>query len=305
MSQRVRSEVVTITPFRIPPVPDCRLAQAYIRQFVRSAAIGGFEPVVFNSRGCADSPVTSPKFYSASYTGDIRFVVNELRARFPNRKMYAAGWSLGANILVNYLAEEGDGCTLASAASIGNPFDLVLCSQNLERPGLYRLYDSKLAANLRRIFNRHVALFRGMDKSNSGLDVELATRARTVREFDEAITAPSFGHRDADAYYRSAGSAQVIHKVRTQLLCVQASDDPISLLEAIPTEAIGANDRCALIVTDGGGHIGWACGGTGGSLLGMESQLIDRIVLDFWKQDDHNSVHGPPAAAIDSSGHTV
>ena len=232
----------------------------------------------------------------------MRFVVNELRARFPRREMYAAGWSLGANILVNYLAEEGDACTLTAAASIGNPFDLVLCSRNLEKPGVYRLYDSKLAASLRTIFNRHAALFRGMTRENSGLDVDLAMRARTVREFDEAITAPSFGHRDADAYYRSAGSAQVMHKVRTRLLCVQASDDPISLLEAIPREAIEKNDNCALIVTPGGGHIGWACAGTGGALLGMETRLVDRLVLDFWKPPrrrggGHNSAAQEPAAA--------
>ena len=127
---------------------------AYVRHFVLSAAKKGFTPVVFNARGCAESPVTTPKFYSASYTGDLRFVINTLRLRFPDSMLFAVGWSLGANILINYLAEEGDKCCVTAAASIGNPFNLEMCSKNLERPGIYKIYDGKLAQSLRTIFNR-------------------------------------------------------------------------------------------------------------------------------------------------------
>ena len=124
---------------------------------------------------------------------------------------------------------------------------------------------------------RHVSLFRDANQ----LDVELAQRATTVREFDEAITAPSFGHRNADAYYRTAGSAQRIDKVKIPTLCIQASDDPISLYEAIPFEAIENSQNLALIVTQGGGHLGWMCGSSGG-ILGMEATFIDDTVIDFW-----------------------
>ena len=255
-------------------------SDAYVRSFVVSAAKAGFTPVVFNARGCADSPVTTPQFYSASYTGDARLVVRTLRERFGQRKkIFAAGWSLGANILVNYLAEEGNASTLTSAASIGNPFNLTMCSSNLAQPGIYRVYDTKLASSLRKIFSKHIALFR----DDRTIDMDLATRAQTVRDFDEAITAPSFGHKNADAYYANSCSANVIHKVDTRLLCIQAANDPISLEAAIPFDDIEENPRTDLILTEGGGHIGWLCSESGG-WLGMEGTLIDRLVLDHWKQ---------------------
>lgn len=54
--------------------------------------------------GTSDSPVTTPQFYSASYTGDTRRVTNHLAEQFPSSPLVAVGWSLGANILLKWVA---------------------------------------------------------------------------------------------------------------------------------------------------------------------------------------------------------
>lgn len=54
-----------------------------------------------NSRGCAKSAVTSTILYNARATWDIRQVVKWLRKTFPNRPLFAIGYSLGGNILTN------------------------------------------------------------------------------------------------------------------------------------------------------------------------------------------------------------
>eukprot|EP01018_Ginkgo_biloba_P020075 Gb_02180 [translate_table: standard] len=77
----------------------------YVRHMLLRARRHGWHGVVFNSRGCADSPVTSPQFYSASFTEDLRQVVKHVAVHFPESNMYAIGWSLGSNILVRYLGE--------------------------------------------------------------------------------------------------------------------------------------------------------------------------------------------------------
>ena len=41
---------------------------------------------------------------------------------------------------------------------------------------------------------------------------------------------------------------------------LQAADDPIAPENAIPYDALGANPKCTLVVTPGGGHLGWAAG---------------------------------------------
>ena len=77
------------------------------------------------------------------YNRDIREVVPQVRARFPSAPLFAIGWSLGANILVNYLGEEGAAgrpAPLDAAASMCNPFDLVACDRALET-GMVRRPD--------------------------------------------------------------------------------------------------------------------------------------------------------------------
>ncbi len=62
---------------------------------------GGWEACVVNARGCALSPVTSKILFNARATWDVRQMVKWLRKRFPNRPLFAIGFSLGANILIN------------------------------------------------------------------------------------------------------------------------------------------------------------------------------------------------------------
>jgi predicted alpha/beta-fold hydrolase len=109
---------------------------AYVQQFVHLLRRAGLRPVCFNSRGCAGSPVTAPQFYSASWTGDLRAIVPHVAAAHPGARLLAAGWSLGANILCNYLGEEGLASRpahITAAISFCNPFALDVCDKALER----------------------------------------------------------------------------------------------------------------------------------------------------------------------------
>lgn len=62
---------------------------------------GGWEACVVNSRGCAMSKITTGVLYNARATWDVRQTVKWLREKFPNRSLFAIGFSLGANILTN------------------------------------------------------------------------------------------------------------------------------------------------------------------------------------------------------------
>lgn len=56
--------------------------------------------IAFNARGCARSKVTSSTYWSAEQTTDIAVCIEFLAKKFPNRRLVAIGFSLGANILV-------------------------------------------------------------------------------------------------------------------------------------------------------------------------------------------------------------
>lgn len=54
---------------------------SYVRHMVGAASMNGMRAVVFNSRGTSDGVVTSPQFYSASYTGDMRSASSTAKAK--------------------------------------------------------------------------------------------------------------------------------------------------------------------------------------------------------------------------------
>ncbi|KAK1438561.1 hypothetical protein QVD17_04370 [Tagetes erecta] len=246
---------------------------SYIRHMVLRATKKGWRVVVFNSRGCGHGPVTTPQFYSASFLGDISEVVEHVSSRYPEANIYAAGWSLGANILVNYLGQESAGCRLSGAVSLCNPFNLVVADEDFSK-GFNKVYERALSSSLRRIFKKHALLF---EEIGGEYNIPAAANCKSVREFDEALTRVSFGFKSVDDYYSKSGSADSIQYVCKPLLCIQAENDPIAPARGIPREAIKVNPNCMLIVTPEGGHLGWVAGDE----APFGSPWTDPVVMDF------------------------
>mmetsp|Transcript_14804 Transcript_14804/g.48502 ORF Transcript_14804/g.48502 Transcript_14804/m.48502 type:complete len:516 (-) Transcript_14804:72-1619(-) len=233
---------------------------SYIKYFLGAARKLGYRGVVFNSRGCASGPVTTPQLYSASFTDDVRAIMRMLRERHGHeRQIFAIGWSLGANILANYLGEDGEEAPLDAAAVLCNPWDLALCDRFLEETRIGRkVYNPFMADGLRRLVVPNASLFRGLEP----FDIDRALTAETVREFDDAITRISFGFETVDDYYVYSGSCHRVANVGVPTLCLNADDDPVSAYDAIPHAALLANPNCTSVVTPGGGHLGWIAGET-------------------------------------------
>ncbi|XP_058104914.1 embryogenesis-associated protein EMB8 [Magnolia sinica] len=245
----------------------------YVRHMLVRARSKGWRVVVFNSRGCADSPVTTPQFYSASFTEDLRQVVKHVGSRYPQSNLYAVGWSLGANILVRYLGQESNNCPLSGAVSLCNPFNLVIADEDF-RKGFNIIYDKALSRALCKIFKKHALLFEDMDGE---YNIPLAANARSVREFDDGLTRVSFGFKSVDDYYFYSSSSLSIKDVCTPLLCIQAANDPIAPSRGICRDDIKENPNCLLIVTPKGGHLGWVAGDE----APFGAPWTDPVVMEF------------------------
>ncbi|KAL0446530.1 UNVERIFIED_CONTAM: Embryogenesis-associated protein [Sesamum latifolium] len=245
----------------------------YVRHMLLRARSKGWRVVVFNSRGCGNSPVTTAQFYSASFLGDISEVVEHVGNRYPSANLYAVGWSLGANILVRYVGQESFSCPLAGAISLCNPFNLIIADEDF-RKGFNIVYDKALANALCKIFRRHALLFEDI---GGEFNIPLAANAKSVREFDDGLTRVSFGFKSVDDYYSNSSSSDSIKNVSIPLLCIQAENDPIAPSRGIPREDIQKNPNCMLIVTPKGGHLGWVAGGE----APLGAPWTDPIVMDF------------------------
>ncbi|KAH9774906.1 AB hydrolase-1 domain-containing protein [Citrus sinensis] len=259
---------------------------SYVRHMLLRARSKGWRVVVFNSRGCGDSPVTTPQFYSASFLGDMQEVVAHVGSKYPKAHLYAVGWSLGANILVRYLGHESHSCPLSGAVSLCNPFNLVIADQDF-RKGFNIVYDKALASALCRIFKKHALLFEDM---GGEFNIPLAANAKSVRQFDDGLTRVSFGFKSVDDYYSNSSSSDSIKHVRIPLLCIQAQNDPIAPSRGIPCEDIKANPNCLLILTPKGGHLGWVAGPE----APFGSPWTDPVVMDFLEHLERASSNAFP-----------
>ncbi|KAI9486060.1 MAG: Alpha/Beta hydrolase protein [Benjaminiella poitrasii] len=231
--------------------------ESYIRCLLEVVTFPPFNyrAVVMNSRGCANSEITTPQMYSGGYTDDLRVAIAYIQKRLPpGTPLVGIGFSLGSNILVKYLGEEGEKTPLKAAISVANPFDFKLSMARLNESYLGRkVYSAKMAQNLKRTFARHMDVLVKGGKINP--DEVMA--AQTIREFDEACTRKMFDYSTVNQYYQDASSRRLIEDVKIPLLCLNALDDPVATAECIPYDKIEANPNIVLATTDYGGHLGW------------------------------------------------
>lgn len=214
-----------------------------------------FEAAVLNSRGCARTPITTPMLFNGVLTDDIRRLVKFVRKTQPNRRIYLAGYSLGASILANYLGQEGEHCEVAGAICLANPWDLMTSAFHIQESFLGKhLYSPTMTRNLNRLMSHHKEKL-----SVHGWFEEAwkLPKAKTLPEFDDRFTSRMFGFDNAFDYYRNGSSVNRLMEVRVPLLILSSEDDPIVGRNGIPYREAIRNPYIYLVTTTVGGHLGW------------------------------------------------
>ncbi|MFT7622266.1 MAG: putative alpha/beta-fold hydrolase [Myxococcota bacterium] len=226
----------------------------YAQQIYRQLAAEGVRPVGLNFRSCSGEPNQTTRLYHSGETSDAHQAISYLKTRFPSAPMGALGVSLGGNVLLKYLGEQGDDSHIEVAATISVPYDLTACSTALEgrhgHPYGRYLLRSLLAKLKARTDEFRVVL----------PDVDLALASRTIRAFDQHVTAPIFGFDDAADYYHRCSSARFLERVRRPAALFSAYDDPFVPGLTIPTATISTNAHLELHLTPSGGHVGFVSG---------------------------------------------
>ncbi|KAB5575676.1 Alpha/Beta hydrolase protein [Coniochaeta sp. 2T2.1] len=179
---------------------------------------------VVNSRGCANSEITSGVLFNARATWDVRQIVNWARETFPNRPLFGVGFSLGACILTNYVAEDGASCPLKAAIAVGNPFNLEVSNKALRRTLFGKeIYQRVMGSNMNRLINRHKESI----LKHTNLNWDDISNVTYLYEFDRAVQTVTWGYPTEDAYYRDAGCADAVMAIRIPFFAISAADDPV------------------------------------------------------------------------------
>ncbi|KAL4988998.1 Alpha/Beta hydrolase protein [Aspergillus falconensis] len=229
--------------------------ELYLRHVVHPLiADGGWEACVINSRGCAQTKISTGILYNARATWDVRQTVKWLRAAFPNRPLFGIGFSLGANILTNYLGEEGDACQLKAAVLCANPWNLEVSSVAMQSNFMgLKVYSKVMGASMKKLFEQHA----DQVIKNSRVDAEAIRNVTYLHEFDRVLQCAVWGYPTEGAYYRDASSIDSLLSIRIPFFVVQAEDDPIVTVKAVPFQEIAQTPYGVMMTTSWGGHLGW------------------------------------------------
>lgn len=227
-------------------------------------AAAGWNCTVLNFRSCARDPLDisrrlsnrRPRLYHSGETGDLDLLVRLLVARQPEAPLYAVGFSLGGNVLIKYLGEQGAGGAIRAAATLSVPYDLAAASRFLERPAA-RVYAYHF---LRRLKPKALDVVTRFPYETAHLDAARIRAARTFAEFDSCVTAPLHGFASAEDYYARASSIHYLSRVATPTLCISAEDDPFFPREGVARAQAAASPSVRFQVTPWGGHTGFVSG---------------------------------------------
>jgi hypothetical protein len=225
----------------------------YVRELGRAAAARGYGLVALGFRSCGDDNQLLRSYHGGD-TGDALAVVAALR-RQVHGPIVGVGFSLGGNVLVKLLADGGDEAPLCAGVAISAPLDLDASAAALdEASGLTTIYRNRFVRQMRKKALRKARRHAGP------YDLERTRRARTLREFDDAWTAPVHGFGDVDRYYATCSSAAHLDAIRRPLLLLAAHDDPLVPGRLFPSERAARNPWLRVVLTAHGGHVGFATG---------------------------------------------
>ncbi len=244
----------------------------YTAELARALSAHGMRSVGLNFRSCGGAPNRTARFYHSGETEDLGLVIEHLRQSHGG-PLAGVGFSLGGNVLLKYLGEHGSTDSgLAAAAAISVPYDLAESAARIDG-GAGRIYARFFLRSLRQKVLAKRAMLEEL------VDMERVLAARTVRDFDDALTAPLHGFRDAADYYARSSAGPYLPAVRVPTLLIHAADDPMAPGDLVPREAIAANPCLTLLMPEEGGHVGFVEGTPGHHHLWAEDAAAEFVAV--------------------------
>ncbi|USD41386.1 hydrolase [Vibrio sp. SCSIO 43135] len=225
----------------------------YANGLMDAFAQDGWLSVMMHFRGCSGKPNQQARAYHSGEVEDARLFLEHLDNQFPNQRKIAVGISLGGNMLANYLAKYNQQPLLDAASIVSAPLDLGACSERIE-VGFSRVYRRYLLSSLKKsALQKHHLL-----KGELGLSYNSIKRVTKLYEFDDLITAPLHGFKDAQDYYQQCSGIHKLKDIKLPLQIIHAKDDPFMTDQVIPKFVLPDNIDYRLFAQ--GGHVGFVTG---------------------------------------------
>ncbi len=254
----------------------------YLRRMLFKIHQRRWRGVLVYWRGCSGEMNRLDKTYHSGRSEDLDQVMRHIEAEIKakkgietrNEKLFVTGYSLGANVLLKWLGEQGDKANITAGCAISTPFNLSVCANSIDQ-GFSKIYKHYLLTALKR---RIAAKFNQpelLKKLNLTLrDLMLIS---SFREFDNRVTSRLNEFEDAEDYYRTASSIYYLKTITKPTLILHAEDDPFMSPNIIPSDD-QLSDSLELRVSVHGGHVGFVSGAS----INSASFFLEQTILEYF-----------------------
>ena len=225
----------------------------YARPLLKLLSESGYLACMLHFRGCSGEPNRLPRSYHSGDSAELQTVIEHIENSRRQAVFGIIGFSLGGNVLLKWLGEQGVNAAVERAMAVSVPFLLNEAADRLDQ-GFSRLYQYHLLGSLKRKYREKFS------RIPSPLQMNL-DQIHTFRQFDEQITAPLHGFSGADDYYQRSSCRQFLPAIRTPTLILHDRYDPF-MCTSTPPQENELPPKLMLELCNGGGHAGFVCGST-------------------------------------------
>lgn len=226
----------------------------YVKSIVRAIQHKGWDAVAVNMRGCSGEPNKTYGSYHSGKSDDLETVIQYLLSTHNYHKIGIVGFSLGGNITLRYMGEQGSKvpdpvkggvaisvpCNLGATAVRLSDWDNIIYLKRFLKDLKAKAYEKKVNFP---------------DAPFSLQDIE---SVKSFRDFDDLYTGPAHGFGNAEGYWNSCSSIYVLDQIERPTLLINAWDDPFLTPECFPREEAEQNPNFWFHQTKYGGHVGFA-----------------------------------------------
>ncbi|MGV3625509.1 MAG: YheT family hydrolase [Archangium sp.] len=223
-------------------------ASGYMQLMLRGIHQRRWTGIALNARACSGETNRQAASYSSGDFRDLSWLVKSLEG-----PLFAVGFSLGASVLLNFLAKDPAAVRLKAAVAVSAPYDLALGAKFLDSNSfIARRYLAHFLPTMK---------LKALEKARtfpSQFDVPAINATTGIRDFDHIVTARLFGFSSAEDYYAQCSAGPQLANIKTRTLLLSAADDAIAPPRLPPD--VTNNPNLDVLLTKKGGHVGFVGG---------------------------------------------
>lgn len=243
-------------------------SQQYIKGLAKVFNDEDFDVLAWNFRSCGGEMNHKPKFYSQEDTSDFLEVIHHVLYEHDYDHIILSGFSLGAALNLRYVAKQGAAINerIKATISASVPLDLKDCVDELSKAE-NSIYKARFLNSLEGKVKQKRKLLGFVHSSTF----------KNFESFDNTITSGHFGYKNASDYYDKSSVKPILEKIAIPSLIIQAQNDPFLSPSCFDLGNAAFNEYLKLILTDNGGHIGFA-------QRDKELSYVEEAAIDFVKK---------------------